>query len=446
MTDHPIHTRRAFLGRGLTLVSAGATVPLFLDRTAWAIADPFDHKLVGSAPGVPDDRVLVVVQMAGGNDGLNTIVPYRNDRYYQARPQLGIKKEAALKLTDDLGVHPAAVGFKLLFDDGLLAIVQGVGYPNPNRSHFVSTDIWATADPTKRNHDGWLGRYFDCECGGEDRPDPRLGIAITRESPLAMRGDTFSPVSFASPAELTWRSPGADDAVRETFDDLNGVDGDPTASPGKRSNQKAALSYLRRVAMDAMTGAREIQDAAGASAARDRRGRNNQQRRRQANRRGGALGQQLGMVRRMIKAGLKTKVFYVSQGGYDTHAGQANRHRNLIAQLTQAIAAFVKDLKSDGLLDKVVLMTFSEFGRRVAQNASGGTDHGAAAPLFVVGSQVRPGVHGKHPSLEPERLDRGDLKWTTDFRGVYAGILNGWLKADADKILGGTFKGLKLIR
>ena len=148
----------------------------------------------------------------------------------------------------------------------------------------------------------------------------------------------------------------------------------------------------------------------------------------------------------MIKAGLKTKVFYVSQGGYDTHAGQANRHRNLIAQLTQAIAAFVTDLKADGLLDKVVLMTFSEFGRRVAQNASGGTDHGAAAPLFVVGSQVRPGVHGQHPSLEPDRLDRGDLKWTTDFRGVYAGILNGWLKADADKILGGTFKGLKLIR
>lgn len=444
MTDQPIHTRRQFIGKGLTLVSAGATVPLFLDRTAWAINDPLDDKLVASAPGVPDDRVLVVIQMAGGNDGLNTIVPYRNDRYYQARPQLAIKKEAALRLTDDLGLHPAAAGLKSLFDDGLLAIVQGVGYPNPNRSHFVSTDIWATADPAQRIHDGWIGRYFDCECAGEDRPDSKLGIAITRETPLAMRGDRFSPVSFGSPAELAWRSPGANDKLRDTFDKLNRFDGERTASPVSPSNEKAALYYLRRVAMDAMAGAREIQDAAGTSTARGRRGR--QGRARPARNRQGPLTQQLGMVKRMIAAGLKTRVYYVSQGGFDTHAGQTNRHQNLLGQLSGAVATFIKELKSDGLLDRVVVMTFSEFGRRVAQNASGGTDHGAAAPLFVIGSPVKAGLHGKHPSLEPAALDRGDLQWNTDFRSVYAGILDGWLKADADKILGGTFKALKLIR
>jgi len=446
MTDASIHTRREFLSRGLTLASAGVTVPLFLDRTAWAIADPFDVKRVSSAPGVPDERVLVVLQLAGGNDGLNTVIPFRNDRYHAARPQLAVGKDDVLTLNDDVGLHPAAEGLKRLYDDGLLGIVQGVGYPNPNRSHFVSTDIWATADLNHRRHHGWIGRYFDCTCKGSDRPDPRGGIAITPETPLAMTGERFRPVSFSSPAELSWRSPGADGVVNETFDKLNvpaaGVDDPP---PGAPRNSAAALSYLQRVAMDAMADAEDIQRAAGITIAR-RRGRRGR-RRVAADRGSSPLARQLGMVRRMIAAGLDTRVYYVSQGGFDTHAGQAGRHRNLLRQLGDALASFVGGLKTDGLLDKVILLTFSEFGRRVAQNASGGTDHGTAAPMFLVGSRIRPGIHADHPSLEPDHLDRGDLKWTTDFRSVYAAILTDWLAADAERILGGGFgRRLKLLR
>ncbi len=444
MADPVVFSRRAFMERGVALVSAGATVPLFLDRTAWAMADPLDVKLVKSVPGIPDDRILVVVQLAGGNDGLNTVVPYRNDRYYEARPRLGIKKDEGLKIDDDLALHPSAVGLKQLYDDGLLGIVQGVGYPNPNRSHFVSTDIWSSATPGQSIRDGWIGRYFDCTCSGKDRPDPKLGIALTRESPLAMAGRRFSPVSFESPNELSWRSPKSKGIAQKTFHALNSNPDNRAAPSESPSNSKSALAYLQRVAMDAMTGAREIQDAAGTGGG-GRPGRRGGQRQ-PGNRGRSQLSRQLDMVKRMIASGLETRVYYVSQGGFDTHAGQSGRHANLLRQFSDALAGFVNDLKRDGLLDKVVVMTFSEFGRRVVENASGGTDHGAAAPLFIAGSRIKPGVHSSHPSLEPDKLDRGDLAWNTDFRSVYSGILSGWMKADAAKILGGDFGGLKLIR
>lgn len=444
MADAVVFTRRAFMGRGLALVSAGATVPAFLDRTAWAMSDPLDAKLLKSIPGIPDDRVLVVVQLAGGNDGLNTVIPYRNDRYYEARPRLAIKKDEGLKINDELALHPSADGLKHLYDDGLLGIVQGVGYPNPNRSHFVSTDIWSSGTPGESIRDGWIGRYFDCTCGGEDRPDPKLGIALTREAPLAMTGRRFSPVSFESPAELTWQSPRSEGLARQTFLALN-TDQSKLAAPSESpSDEGSALSYLQRVAMDAMAGAREIQESAGTGG--DRRSRRRDGPRPTRNRGRSQLAQQLDMVKRMIASGLDTRVYYVSQGGFDTHAGQIGRHANLMQQFSDGLAGFVNDLKRDGLLDKVVVMTFSEFGRRVTENASGGTDHGAAAPLIIAGSQIEPGIHSPHPSLEPDKLDRGDLAWNTDFRSVYAGILSGWMKADAGKILGGDFGGLKLIR
>lgn len=436
MSDHIIHTRREFLNRGLTLVSAGATVPMFLDRTAWAVASPNDAPLVQRKS---NGRILVVLQLAGGNDGLNTVVPFENDRYYAARPRIAVAKKDVLRINDEIGLNPEAAGLKSLYDDGLMSIVQGVGYPNPNRSHFVATDIWSTGDPTEAMHSGWIGRYFDCSCKGTDRPDPKRGIAITPEAPLAMQGNRFAPVSFASPNELTWRGPGARGRGMDAFEELNKASGQGAAKDGAPTDESSALAYLQRAAMDARTSADEIQAAAGAGG-QARRGRGGR------GRRNNALENDLQMVRRMIRAGLETSVYYVSLGGFDTHANQPGRHNGLMRQLADALKEFVAGLKKDGLLDRVLVMTFSEFGRRVAENGSQGTDHGAAAPLFVIGGGVKPGVHGAHPSLESSKLDNGDLKWTTDFRSVYAAVLNDWLKADSGKILGAKFDALPLLR
>ena len=434
MSDQIIHTRRDFLQKGLTLISTAATVPCFLDRTALAIADPLGIIQGGYRPPAKDDRVLVVLQLAGGNDGLNTIIPYQNDLYYKTRPKIGIPKKDVLKVNDELGFHPQARGLKQLYDAGLLSIVQAVGYPNPNRSHFIATDIWATADPNQRTYNGWIGRYFDCTCAGTARPDPKSGIALTTEEPLAMVGERFSPVSFNKPSDLTFRGPGAKGGGRKAFDQLNTLR--PSQRRRKDSHDEAgAIAFLERTAMDARQTAKEIQ-----SAARTRAGR-------RGGRGGGSqLARQLSMVRRMIAADLDTRVYYVSMGGFDTHAGQANRHAALMNQLGAALTQFFDELKRDRLLDRVVLMTFSEFGRRAAENGSQGTDHGVAAPLFIAGSAIRPGIHGEHPSLDPDKLDQGDLKWNKDFRSIYTSVLTDWLKADAKKILGAKFETVDLFR
>jgi uncharacterized protein (DUF1501 family) len=436
MSEPLIHSRRTFLQRSVALLSTSATVPAFLDQTAWA----FDDRGTASSSRREAEKILVVLQLAGGNDGLNTIIPYRDNHYYQARPRLAVARDAALRLTDEIGLHSAAEGMKKLFDDGLMAIVQGVGYPNPNRSHFVSTDIWATGDPAGRQHEGWLGRYFDCTCKGSDPVEPRRGIAITQESPLAMQGRRFSPVTFGQPDELAWRPAGADPSRQEAFDQLNDIAGKSASSSVRTS--KSALQYLRRAAMDARASADEIQDAIGTSRQARRRG----TARRKQNDRGGGLAAELEMVHRMIAAGLPTKVYYVSYGGFDTHAGQAGRHQRLLGELASALDGFVTSLKSDGLLDRVLLMTFSEFGRRVAENGSQGTDHGAAAPLFVIGGAVRAGMHGNHPSLSPNDLDQGDLRWTVDFRSIYGTVLKDWLDTDPQRIVSGSPKRIDILK
>lgn len=428
-------TRREFLHGGLTLLSAAATVPVFLDRTAAALAGPAG---AGKASGAANDRILVVVQLAGGNDGLNTIIPYRNDIYYRARPQLGIARGQALALTDELGLHPSASGLKRLYDDGLLGIVQGVGYPNPDRSHFKSTEIWETGDPRQRNHDGWLGRYFDCSCKGKDAPpDPKSAIALTPEAPLALQGAKFSPVAFSTPEQLSWQPGRVSPQARAAFERLNNPDEGHNADGTLKA--VGTLEYLQRTALDARVSARDIQQAAGGGAGRlrermlgggGRRG-------------GGDLARQLQMVARMIAADLPTRVYYVSLGGFDTHAGQSGRHQQLMQQLGTAVAEFVETLRKGGQLDRVLMMTFSEFGRRVEQNASQGTDHGQAAPMFLIGSGVRAGFRNQHPDLR--RLNQGDVPWQVDFRSVYQAVVGDWLRGDARGILGGSFPALDLI-
>ncbi|MCP4248201.1 MAG: DUF1501 domain-containing protein [bacterium] len=413
MNDDRQTTRRDFLGRGLTLLGASATVPLFLHRTARALVQP------GDTSG--DHRILVVVQLAGGNDGLNTVVPYRNDRYYKLRPKLANAAGSVLKIDDAFGFHPAATGLKSLYDQGRLAILHGLGYPNPNRSHFKSTDVWETASPDTRAHYGWIGRYFDACCAGED---PSAGIALTAEAPLAMRGRRFTPVAFEQPDALTLRA-ARDPRMATALADLNEPAGPQQGRP------LTTLDFLRRTALDARTSADRIRRAA-------------------SNKRTGvgfpnnALGNSLQTVARLITAKMPTRVYYVSLAGFDTHSGQLNRHKQLMTELGSALAAFIKALDKQGDLDQTLLMTFTEFGRRVAENASGGTDHGEAGPMFLAGSRIAPGFHGTMPSLD--KLNRGDLAYTLDFRRVYATILSDWLGADAAGLLGGPDQPLPLIK
>lgn len=424
MSEQPFYTsRREFLAGSLTFLSAAGTLPVFLGHASRALAD------AQPASGAKSDshRILVVVQLAGGNDGINTVVPYEQDAYYKARRRIAIPAKDVLKLKDGVGLHPAAEGLKELYDDGNLAIVQGVGYPNPNRSHFSSMDIWQSADPTLRLHEGWLGRYFDACCKGEADPEPIQGVALMNEAPQALQGERFTPFSFESADALTWRAGRRDPAAQKAFEKLNNTDGDLPVSADDTSQ------FLQRAALKALVGAEEIRSASGATIRRGRRRGG-----------GGELSRSLDMVARMIAADLPTRVYYVSLGGFDTHTNQDSRHRRLMQEFGDAMKGFIDDLQENNLLDRVLVMSFSEFGRRVEENAGGGTDHGEAAPMFLFGSKLRPGLHGGYPDLS--KLHRGDLAFSCDFRRVYAAVLRDWLKIKPSLVLRGVSSPLRLFR
>ncbi len=434
----PAFTRRRFLSTSLVMASAAATLPAFLNRSALAMMPSLG---LSSMPGVPEDHILVVVQLSGGNDGLNTVVPFSMDQYYRLRPGIGVAANNVLKLGDSgVGLHPQLAGIKELYDNGMASVIQGVGYPNPNRSHFKSMDIWHTAD-TSATGNGWLGRYFDSECCGYGKGESgtpekngkpgaasvsnQPGIAIGRTAPLAMQGQAIKPIAFESEDLFRWVGQDVHKALSDPYHKLESRQ----APEGDNSN----AAFLMRTALDAQVSSDLIRKAV--------------RQRPLVQYPGTGIGQQLQLVGSMIRAGLPTRVYYVQHGGFDTHAqqgGQNGRHANLLGQLSQAIKAFYADLKAQENDRRVLTMSFSEFGRRVAQNASQGTDHGTAAPMFLFGPMVRPGVIGDHPSLTD--LDDGDLKHRIDFRSVYAGILEGWLKADPRKILDGSFKALPVIK
>jgi uncharacterized protein (DUF1501 family) len=431
-------TRRQFLYRGLTLASAAATVPWFLNNSALGMPAPALG--LSSIPGVPEDHILVVIQLSGGNDGLNTVVPYGMDAYYKSRPGIGVPSNQVLKLkdADGIGLHPQMGGIKDLFEDGQCAIVQGVGYPNPNRSHFKSMDIWQTADPTATGN-GWLGRYFDSECcgygkgesgraekaaAGQVGVDSMPGIAIGRTAPLAMEGQRIKPIAFENEDMFRWIGQDVHKALAEPYDQIQ--------RRGTTTDADTNAAFLMRTALDAQISSDLIRKAV--------------RNRPLVQYPGGELARQLSMVASMIRAGLPTRVYYVQLGGFDTHAqqGGANgRQAGLLGQLAQAVKAFYQDLKAQENDQRVLTMSFSEFGRRVVQNASQGTDHGTAAPMFLFGPMIKPGVIGDHPSLTD--LDEGDLKYKIDFRSVYAGILEGWMKADSKKILEGEFRPVPVV-
>lgn len=402
-------TRRDFFRNAAVYSALGGIAPQFLTRTVEASRE--------SISGFENDRVLVVVQMSGGNDGLNMLVPHSDDAYYRARPKLGLKKDSLIRINDDLAFSDTCAGLKGLYDDGLLSVVQGIGYPNPERSHFRSMEIWHTAsDSDAFESRGWIGRYFDHACGGTARP--QAGVSISKEQPQAFSSEKGFGVSFEDPKAFGWREgPGVDSS--ENFAELN--------PESKKIDTN--IDFLRHVTSNAIASSKEVHEASE-SMSGNGRGRT-------------PLSRQLSNVATLIKNGLSTRIYYVSTSGFDTHANQLGQHANLLRQVSEGLAGFQRQLKMDRTSDRVMTMVFSEFGRRVKENRSGGTDHGTAAPMFFMGENVKAGLHGAAPSLTD--LDSGDLKFTTDFRQAYADVLENWFEVESKAVLGRKFEPLKVI-
>jgi uncharacterized protein (DUF1501 family) len=379
-----ITTRRQFLVDGLRV---SAAVPLL--------------SLSGRAHGAPDpsERVLVVLQLSGGNDGLNTVVPHRQDAYYRMRPTLGQSRGSLHALDDDHGLHQELRGLGELFGEGRVAVVQGVGYPNADRSHFRSMEIWHTADPENPpGETGWLGRMADQIASTEPGRLAALHVG-SGVLPLALHAKgSFAP---SVKSEAGFRLRGRDLAAFAR--------GRERILAGATTNDD--LAFLRRAA-DTSYRAAERMAAASERAA-------------QVEYPGHALARRLRLVARLVAGDFGTRLFQVELGGFDTHARQAPAHAGLLQELSASLTAFQRDLEASGVADRVVTLVFSEFGRRAAENASRGTDHGAGAPAFLVGAPVNGGMHGTPPDLE--RLESGDVPYSTDFRSLYTELERDWM-------------------
>ncbi len=388
------HTRRQFLTHGLrdsALIALAPSLPAFLA-----------HAARGVEPD-KDGRLLVVIQLDGGNDGINTVVPFRDDGYARNRKELRLPEKRLIKIKDHLGFHPSMGLAASLLDSGRLAIVQGVGYPNPNRSHFRSREIWQSArlDPLDHTGLGWIGRALD---GGPSPPDgsPAALLIGPDAPPFAIRGRRSASAALDRLDDY---------AVANRGDDLG--------------------RFLRRSLLDAYSTADRLDAAASTT-------------REKGTYPDSELATRLRLTARLIKAGLGTRAYYLEQGDYDTHGHQLARHGGLLEDLFRSIKAFLDDLTAAKLADRVLVLVFSEFGRRVEENGSKGTDHGTAGPVFLAGSRVRPGVSGEYPSLTD--LQNGDLKMTVDFRRIYATVIHAWLRLSSEEALGGPFAQLDLLR
>ncbi|SEP86959.1 Uncharacterized conserved protein, DUF1501 family [Hyunsoonleella jejuensis] len=358
---------------------------------------------------------LVIIQLSGGNDGLNTIVPFNNDIYYKERPSLSISKFDVIKLTDEVGLNPSLTPLKRLYDQGYLSIINNVGYPNPVRSHFRSMDIWQTAsDADTFSQSGWLGRYLD-----NYGKHPHSAIEVDDSLSLAMKGENVNAIATKDP---------------KAFQNLSK---DPYFKNIHRHQNDAHLSehnlgYLYKSMIAAQSSAKYIfETSKTVSTSQDYP--NNK------------FGKQLKTTAQFINSGLDTKVFYTSLNGFDTHANQLNTQKRLLGQYSEGIETFVKDLKDNGTFKDTLILTFSEFGRRVKQNASVGTDHGTANNVFVIGENLKKqGFYNDMANLS-NLDDNGDLKFEIDFRTIYATVLDKWLEVDDKKVLNKSFSQLDFI-
>jgi uncharacterized protein (DUF1501 family) len=362
----------------------------------------------------PGNKVVVVIQFSGGNDGLNTVIPVRNDIYYKERPRLGIKKESSLLLTDEVGLNPALEAFKGLYDEGNLSILNSVGYPNPDRSHFRSMDIWHSASESNEYvNTGWIGRYLDAQCKGCDKPTQALEVDDVLS--LALKGEQSKALAFKDPKRLFSSS------NEKYYKDINAdhVKGEET------------IDYLYKTMSETLSSADYIYQQSKLHPTNQIYPATN-------------LGKDLKTIASLIFSDINTKVYYVSLGSFDTHVNQEGQQKRLFTELNDAVKAFTTDLKKNNRFDDVLMMTFSEFGRRVSQNASGGTDHGTANNMFFIGGGLKQkGIINAMPDLSD--LNEGDLKYKVDFKNVYATVLNKWLGADDRMILGKKFDYLNFI-
>lgn len=402
-------TRRDFLATaGVSFVSLGAFAPRLFAQAAQA-----------SAAAGKNDNVLVVIELSGGNDGLNTLIPFEDDLYYKNRRSLAIAKAEVHRLSDRAGLHPAMGPLAELYKEGRVAVVQGVGYPEPDRSHFRSMEIWQTASTAKRPPTtGWLGRFVDQL--PRDAADSTLpGLAFTGGLPQACQAEkSVIPVvgeleAFAGAEQ----SDQPDIALRRKLSTASGA-------------AKGSLTFLRN---QAATVFRTVDKLKGAA----------EKYKSTVEYPGSPLGGQLKHAAQILAGDLGVRVMYASQDGYDTHSAQGEQHAGLLGDLSTSLAAFDKDLRGLGLADRVAVMIFSEFGRRVDENASAGTDHGAASCLVALGAKVKGGLYGEYPGLD--KLGDGDLIFNTDFRSVYAALLGRWLGCDAKQVLGEEFAPIGLV-
>ncbi len=395
--------RKEFIQVG-SLATASLMVPKFLKA------------FEGSTVVPQGNKVVVILQLSGGNDGLNTVIPVRNDLYYKARPRLGIERTKALSLTDDSGLHPALTGFKELYDDGHLSILNNVGYPNPDRSHFRSMDIWHTASQSSEYWTtGWLGRYLDAQCNGCDKPTQ--AIELDDVLSLSLKGEHIKGIAVKDPRRLYGTA--NEKFFREVMKNHKDEKGEQPVDYLYKTMAETLSSadYIFRQSRMHPTNA--VYPSTG-------------------------LGNSLKTIASLIYSDINTKVYYVSLGSFDTHINQEAQQQRLFTEMNDAVKAFVKDLKANNRFEDVLFFTFSEFGRRVAQNASNGTDHGTANNMFFIsGGLKQKGLINELPDLAA--LDEGDLKYKVDFKNAYATVLNKWLKADDKAILGGQYDLLSFI-
>ncbi|HLJ97324.1 MAG TPA: DUF1501 domain-containing protein [Gemmataceae bacterium] len=392
-------TRRDFLKHS-SLLALAPTIPGFLARTAHAAAPQRDR------------RILVVLELNGGNDGINTVVPFADEGYAKHRKTLRLPKDRLIKVNDEIGLHPSLGNFGKFLEAGQLAIIQGVGYPNPSRSHFQSMATWHTArlDPEEHKGPGWLGR-------GLDAPGRRSSALLVGSGPppVAIRGRRCSAAAI--------------DRL-EDFALDSGIDPRKALAEGEPADEMAA--FVQRSMLDAYTTADRLQRLAAIpdSSRYPQSG----------------LAARLRIIAQLLKGGLDTRIFYTLQPGYDTHRAQLAPHSNLLFELSAALKAFLDDLAAAQLADRVVVLLFSEFGRAVRENSSGGTDHGTAGPVFLAGANLRGGIVGGTPSLLDLDPNHGDLRRTLDFRQVYATVLEDWLGLPAHAALGGSFEHLPVFQ
>ncbi len=394
--------RRKFLKQS-ALASSSMFVPQFLEG--------FGHQEIEKHTG----KVLVIIQWSGGNDGLNTLVPFTNDLYYKNRQNLGIKKNEVLKVTDELGFNPVMPEMRELYNQGLLSVINNVGYPNANRSHFRSMDIWQTGSKANETlSTGWLGRYLDEYCK-ETAPYHALEVDDTLS--LTLKGKNRSGFAASDLRRLN-------NATKNRFHQS-------LVKHHHDHDHDENVAYLYKTLVNTQNSAQYLHKQAKIYKSKVKYPKS-------------SIAKQLKQIAELIVGNTDTKIYYANMGGFDTHAGQKNRQARLLKEYSQAVGAFMKDIKQNNRIEDTLVMTFSEFGRRVKQNASGGTDHGTANNVYFMGGNLKKaGIYNEAPNLG--NLDQGDLIYSIDFRQIYATVLKKWLNVEPQPILGESFKYLKMI-